>query len=119
MPERKETIIADCKENIQGILDKSAELGATVVLTTVFPLGKVPIEYRLFWSDEVALAVDEVNAFTHSLEGEGVIIFDAFSILADGEGMLRAEFSHDFLHLNPAGYQALNNQLTPLLAGLK
>lgn len=66
-PERQEEIIANCKTNIQQIVDKSLQADASVILTTIFPLGQLPIERRLFWSEEVALAIDDVNQFcTHS-----------------------------------------------------
>ena len=87
-------------------------------MTTIFPVGDVPIERRPFWSDEVASAVSEVNAYIRSLEGEQVIIFDTCSILADDEGITRPEYSVDLLHLNAAGYKALNHELARILATL-
>lgn len=115
-PERKEVIIARCKENIQEIVDRSTALGATVILTTIFPIGRVPLERRPFWSDDVALAIDEVNAHISSLQSENIIVFDSYSILADNKGLVRPEYSQDFLHINAKGYEALNHELTHVLA---
>ncbi len=84
-------------------------------MTTIFPVGKIPLERRLFWSDDVAAAVDEVNGDIHTLVGDKVVIFDAYSILADGKGMTRSEYSADELHINRSGYKALNNELAAML----
>lgn len=114
-PARQEVIIARCKENIRQIVTRSTDLGATVVLTTIFPIGKVPLERRPFWSDEVAPAIDELNAYIHSLAGANVTVVDAHAILADDAGLTRTEYQEDFLHINAAGYKALNSVLTQVL----
>lgn len=118
-PDRKESIIHNCRENIRQIIAKSTEIGATVILTTIFPSGKVPIERRFFWSDDIALAINEVNAYIRSLATEKVIVFDAFSILTDSKGGVRPEYSKDLLHLNAAGYKMLNNEFVNLLTTLQ
>ena len=118
-PERKESIISDCKGNIQQIVERSTDLGAVAVVSTIFPVGEVPIERRPFWSDDVARAIDEVNSYIRSLEREGVIVFDAYSILADENGITISEYSQDLLHLNDAGYTRLNDELVPVLAAIK
>jgi lysophospholipase L1-like esterase len=117
-PERKEAIIANCQANIQQIVAQATRNGTTVILTTLFPTGQVPWERQLFWSPDVAQAVDEVNIFIHSLEAQNVIIFDAYALLTDND-IARDEYFHDTLHLNVAGYEALNVELGPILATLK
>jgi lysophospholipase L1-like esterase len=72
-----------------------------------------------FWSDDVPIAVDEVNADLRSWEGEKVIVLDAFSLLADEQGTTRSAYSQDLLHLSAAGYEALNEALVPVLATVK
>jgi hypothetical protein len=42
-PERKAAIITNCKANIQQIVARSVNSGATVILTTIFPIGPVPL----------------------------------------------------------------------------
>lgn len=118
-PALKKMIIANCKENIQQIVTKSADLGAIVILTTIFPISEVPLERRLFWSPEVGQAINEVNIYIRSLEAPNAIIFDAFSILADENGNTRSEYAYDLLHLNTTGYEALNQELAQVLATLK
>jgi lysophospholipase L1-like esterase len=114
-PKQKEGIISNCQENIKQLVAQSLDMGAIVILTTIFPVGEVPLQRKIFWSDEVAQAVDEVNGYLRSLENQEVIIFDAYSILADEDGSVKAEYAQDELHLNASGYEALNNKLTDIL----
>ena len=114
-PERKEAIIASCQNNIQHIVTQSVDDGAIVILTTIFPIGEVPLERQPFWSPDVAKAISEVNIFIRSLEAQNVIILDAYSILADENGTIQDEYAQDTLHLNTAGYAALNRYLLPIL----
>lgn len=117
-PGQKAFIIAECKANIEQIVSKSLELGATVILTTIFPLSEIPLERRLFWSPDVAEAIEEVNAFVYSLEGENVMVLNTAAVLTDERGIIREEYSRDLLHLNEAGYEALNKELVRILATL-
>lgn len=114
-PERQEEIIANCKTNIQQIVDRSLQADASVILTTIFPLGQLPIERRLFWSEEVALAIDDVNQFLYSLQSDRVRVFDTASILATKDTTVDPNYSRDFLHLNQQGYEALNRELSQIL----
>ena len=116
-PQKKDAIIERCTENIETIVRKSRELGAAVILTTIFPVGEVPLERRLFWSPDVATAVTTVNEFIKLQQGEGVTILDS-AVLEDKNGTIRNEYGLDMLHLTAAGYAALNRQLKPVLASL-
>ena len=117
-PDQETSIIANSKENISQIVAQSRELGATVILSRIFPLGKMPIRNQLTFSPQVAVAISEVNEFIRSLEEEGVIIFDTLPILTNEEGIVRPPYSRDALHLNRAGYEALNVALLEVLASL-
>jgi lysophospholipase L1-like esterase len=118
-PARKAEIIAACRDNIRRIVADANNLGATVILTTIFPVGRVPLERQVFWSDEVAASIAAVNSDLRALGGDKVILFDAYTVLADGDGLLRAEYTLDTLHLNDRGYAALNQALAPLLNQLR
>ncbi|MBI4929003.1 MAG: SGNH/GDSL hydrolase family protein, partial [Anaerolineae bacterium] len=118
-PEDRETIVINCERNIQRIVDKSLDLGATVILTTIFPIGDVPIERRPFWSNEVEKSIDEVNTYIRSLAKDKVIILDAYSVLLGEKGRIQPEYSYDLLHLTDAGYLRLNEELVPLLQDVK
>ncbi len=117
-PELKRSIIVSCKDNIQQITERASEQGATVILSTVFPIGQFPIERKLFWSEDIPLAVNEVNSFIKSLEGDQVVVFDAFALLADESGQLQEEFNRDELHLNLAGYDKINQEFVELVKSL-
>lgn len=114
-PDQRATIISQCTTSIAQIVADSRSLGATVILTTVFPTGATPLEQRLFSSVNVAEAVDEVNQSLATLGDAQVVMFDAAAVLAGDDGLVRPEFRHDFLHINPAGYDALNRALLPVL----
>jgi lysophospholipase L1-like esterase len=118
-PERRGAIVDGCVDNIRRIVDKSTDLGAVVILTTIFPVGVVPVERMPFWSDDVPVAVDEVNAALRSWEGDTVIVLDAFALLADEQGVARSAYSEDLLHLTRAGYEVLNDALVPVLTTAK
>jgi lysophospholipase L1-like esterase len=78
----------------------------------------MPPEWLPFWSDDVAVAIKEVNAFIYTLEKEGVTTLDCYALLEDDDGSTRPEYSQDLLHLNAAGYRRLNAALAPLLLTL-
>lgn len=118
-PERKREIIANCKANIEKMIQDSLELGATVIVTTIFPTGEIPLLRRLVWSDEIDRAIEEVNDFIRNSAEDQVIVFDAAEILADTNGQMKREYSLDALHLNTYGYEALNLELTQILARLE
>ncbi len=117
-PERRGAIVADCEANLGRIVDKCRQLGATVVLMNIIGIGHIPLWRRPFWSSEIANAVREVNAFLPRLAGDKVLLVDAGPLLADERGDIRAEYWWDYLHLSPAGYDALDRAVVPLLSAL-
>lgn len=114
-PDEKKTIIQNCKANLRQIVDISLATGAQVIVTTIFPLGKLPIERRPFWSEDVKIAIDDVNTFIETLASDRVTIFDTSKVLANSAGIVYPQYSRDFLHLNPTGYDALNEAIYELL----
>lgn len=114
-PAQKAMIIANCKANLAAIVERSTTLGATVILTTIFPHGQVSLVRRPFWSKAVKAAIGEVNAYLLTLANEQVIIFDSAQLLAAPDGSLRPEYAYDLLHLNEAGYDALKPGLIAVL----
>lgn len=118
-PDRKQRIIQRCKDNLTEIVQKATSDGTTVVLTTIFPLGEIPLERRFVWSGDVALAIDEVNAYLKTLAGSNVILLDTGQILTGENGLVQKPYSLDFLHLNPTGYEVLNKELLTTLEVIK
>ena len=113
-PHLRDEIVAACKANLHEIVAGSGDRGATVILTTIFPTGKVTLDRRIYWSPEVDRAVIEVNEYLRSLASSDVIVFDSWKLLED-HGKLREDDSIDTVHLNPKGYSILNSELSVLL----
>lgn len=111
----KEAIIRDCEESIQALIAQSRVLGATVILTTIIPAQTPTLSERLIWSSAVETAVITVNTFIREQETEGVIILDAYALLADDRGLLAKEYASDYLHVNEQGYEILNKAVVQLL----
>lgn len=114
-PQSEDRIVETCKENIGKIVSLCRERGAHVVVTTIFPVGKLPIERRLVWSDRVAPAIDAVNRHILSLASDGVTVFNATSVLTGKDRILISAYSRDFLHLSATGYEQLNARLGVLI----
>ena len=114
-PERRNAIVANCQGNIKRIVEESRKLGAVVIVTTIFPVGEVPLERKAFWSDDISLAIKEVNAYIATLAEEKTIVFDTFPILGDSQGVILPKYRRDELHLNAQGYEILNQNLSQLL----
>ncbi len=117
-PGRRNAILADCRANLEKMVMSAQDLGATVIVSTIFPVGKIPLQRRPVWSDDVAQAVEEVNAYISTLADEKVIIFDGYTVLADDQGLMQTNHQGDELHLNNLGYQQLNQAFVALLSNL-
>jgi lysophospholipase L1-like esterase len=114
-PDQRDAVIETLIAHIRDIVDQSTQIGVDVIVTTIFPQGKIPLERRLFWSDDVEVAINEVNDFIRTLPSQNVILLDAYEILVDENGHTQSEYVLDFLHINPAGYQQLNHSLASIL----
>lgn len=114
-PQSERKIIDTCQANLRQIIDRCHQLGAHVVITTIFPLGKLPLERRVVWSDRVDPAIAEVNEYIASLASENITVFDSSAALTGTNGKLLPECSRDFLHLSAEGYVRLNEALQKLL----
>jgi len=116
--EERAEIVEGCAANIERMVDEASRVGATVVLTTIFPLGEIPLTRRPFLSNVIGSAIGEVNQRIRSLARPGVIVLDAAALLADGRGRLSEPFAADWLHLAPAGYRVLNDELVRVLRAI-
>lgn len=116
----REELLQDCQQNIAQIVDKAQEIGAKVILTTVFPLGEgnIPLKQRLFWPsiNQIKQDINQVNEYIRTMEQEA-IIFDAYKLLISQEEN-RSKYYRDLLHLNGQGYKFLNQELEKLLTQL-
>lgn len=116
-PATRDGIIERCKANLRALVEKARRLGSRVVVTTLFPLGEdIPLRWRPLWPkmEDIQAAIREINAELRSLEGDGVMVFDAYRAI-ERDGRVKPEYVLDFIHLNPAGYDELNRHLARLL----
>lgn len=111
---RKKRITQNCKKNIRAIIARANAIGTTVIVTTLFPLGDVPLKRKPFWSDDVAAAMNEVNRFLRTLESDNVILLDTFTLLGGKNGT--NDYHKGLLHLNKEGYEKINRALLKLLS---
>lgn len=115
-PDRKADIIAQCEANIRELTSRSLDAGAKVVVTTIIPAGsRIPLARIPFWPREVDEAVESCNTSIKTLSSDRVKVFDASAIVTGRNGRVRPEYQRNFLHLNRAGYQALNRELASAL----
>ncbi|MEZ4590244.1 MAG: GDSL-type esterase/lipase family protein [Chloroflexota bacterium] len=114
-PQNEQAIIHNCLANIDQVLSDAEQIGAKVILTTVFPVGDVPLERKIVWSPAIAEAVKTVNAQIYAKASDTVFIFDAYELLVTDRGLLNRDFAFDELHLNEAGYAQLNQELIQFL----
>ena len=63
----------------------------------------------------VQRAIADVNRELLGLRMAGVQVLDSAAVLAGPDGYVRDAYANDELHLNKAGYAALNAALVPLL----
>ncbi|ACK70597.1 lipolytic protein G-D-S-L family [Gloeothece citriformis PCC 7424] len=115
----RKVIIESCQINIQKIIQKSHSIGATIIVTTIFPIGQgnIPFNRRWIWpeADAISQGISEVNDFIRSLEGQDhVIVFDAYKIL-EHQGNVKSIYALDLLHINSQGYEQLNHELERIL----
>jgi lysophospholipase L1-like esterase len=114
-PDEKKAIIQACQENIKQIVEQSKAVGATVILTTIFPVQDPPFMQRMYWSADVYDGIDAVNESIRAMAERDVVVMDAYGLLVDENGRLQDQYAADYLHINEAGYQLLNKSLTELL----
>ncbi len=114
-PQNEQATIQNCLSNIDQVLAEAEQIGATVILTTVFPVGDVPLERQIVWSPAIPKAVTAVNEQIRTKASNNVYIFDTFNLLVDERGLINREFAFDELHLNEAGYAYLNDELVQYL----
>lgn len=107
-PQAEDDIIRSCKENIERMLALCRKKNAHVILTTIFPVGKLPLPRRAVWSPKADHAIDAVNAYIQSLQSADVSILVTADVLNGADGRLNPDYSHDFLHLNEEGVAQLN-----------
>lgn len=113
LPTIRDRIEAELRTNLGAVVADARSGGAQVVVSTVFPRGRLGLQDRPRWSPEVELAIADFNAYIRSSFPD---CFDAAKMLSGHGAAVPAEFAADLLHLNAAGYARLNRELVPRLA---
>lgn len=116
-PKETASLVVQCQNNIRHLVAQATAAGATVILTTIFPAGYLRLGYREFGFSKMGSLVVEVNNYLSILAGPQIVLFDAYALLSEN-GLVNGEYTLDLLHLNAAGYDALNRSLVPLLLTL-
>jgi len=113
-PGGETAIVARCASNLRSIVERLRDRGVVVVVTTVFPIGRVELARRPVWSDATIDAIDAVNRDLRGLAGPGVVVVDCDKVLRNGR-RIEPAFAVDSLHLSDSGYEALAATLRPVL----
>ncbi len=117
-PEQRQAITAGALHNLERIVQELQQLPAQVILVTVFPLGELdPVERLMGWQS-VQADITTLNAALQPLAGGNLHLLDSAAVLAGPDGYVLPEYSLDALHINSAGYAALNQALTRMLQEL-
>ena|GEM_PF-997681 len=114
-PERRDEIVANYKENLDELIQKSIAQHTNVVVTTILPIGSISLMRTMIWSQEIDKARIELNDHIRSLDKEGVYVFDAAQHVMDEEGYLDHRYAFDELHLNSLGYAQINRYFQPFM----
>jgi len=104
-------VVQRCKANIAALVRRCVASRAHVFLLSIFPVGPTPWYRWPFVSRLLVDDVAEVNRFLATLVTKHVELLDTSTLLQDESGYLRDEYRRDFLHVNEAGYSALDAQL--------
>ena len=116
-PGRRSEIVESCEANLRELVQRCRNLGAQVVITTIFGISDLNLEWGPFWTEDISRSISEVNHTIREMDGPGVVVLDAESLLADpgAPGHIRKEYRYQLDHLNSNGYAVLNSELLRLL----
>jgi lysophospholipase L1-like esterase len=117
-PDLGEAVTDNCVSNILTIVTECRRTGAHVIVTPVWPVGKVSLARRLVWSAAVDPAVAETNTRLQRLlaNEDGIYVVDLFLELTRGLSKEdREQLYGDTLHLKPETYARLSLLLAEIV----
>lgn len=78
-----------------------------VILQTVYPVANDPSEWKFHQSPaEINRGIERLNGWLPEIAAsEGAFLADTASVLRDGDGFLRKDYSADGIHLTREGYE--------------
>ena len=119
LTDAKEQIIERLRANILDIRKLLLERSNIVVMTTIFPPGRIPMMRRYAWDPRTPSYIRDINnVIRDATDDKRVILLDAYALLVDSDAQLAERDSDDdfFLHVNSGAYARLNDQLQQVLA---
>jgi lysophospholipase L1-like esterase len=118
LPDRRAQIVRQCDENVRHFLDVLRARNARTVLLTVIPPAEPPWWRRPFWSEAIAVEIEQMNQRWLALPASPLLqVVDTRSLLMDAGRRWHEGVLADTLHLTPAGYARLNAAVGPLVGG--
>ena len=97
LPEQRAQIVSNCKENLHKMIAMARAAGATVIIVTIIHNGRVTLDHRPFWSNQIAGAIGEVNEDLRRIHQPNVIVLDADEVFLPKSGKVRQEYYVDTL----------------------
>jgi lysophospholipase L1-like esterase len=95
--------------NIIRIAQLCQGRGAKVILTPVWPPGKITMLRRLVWGPQIERSVVRINGELSRLELKDARVIDLFTkAFPEFDQSRRLELYRDTLHLRPNAYKALS-----------
>lgn len=115
-PEKQEAILNKCVKNIELLLKTCISFKVIPIFCTIIPPGAIKLIRRPLWNYKINSAVAEVNdTISKFCKMNGIAVFDIYSFLSDGKGVLIKNYQQDDLHLNQEGYNKLNSELATFM----
>ena len=116
-------ILSDVRNHISQLVAQAESTGAQVIVSSILPAGRITLARRAFWSDDIDAAIADINSFLKEIADanaeDKIVWFDGYAAIANAEGRMKSEYRADELHLNSAGYEALNQHFVDTLSELK
>lgn len=113
-PRYGEAVLAGLMNNIETVTRLLRDNDNQVILSSVFPPGRVPLARRPYWDARSLPYLQQVNGHIKTVAAEnGAVFLDAAAILIGKDGYLNPAFQAPdfFLHVNAQAYAALNAAL--------
>lgn len=117
MPKDAKSIEEHCVQDLNAIVMGLRKQEVKVILSTVWPAGKVELWRRPFWSDDIRGAIARVNNQLRAVGGNNTVTVDFGDILSE-KGDLAPAVALDTWHVNSEGYRRLNERIAPVIERL-
>ncbi len=119
LPGYQRQITDRLKGNIRAIREALLQRSEVVIFTTIFPPAPPPLLRRASWDARTLDHIEQANELIRGLaDGRRVLVLDAHALLRGSGAHIDPGYEDPdfFLHVNPAAYARLNEQLAQLLA---